>query len=173
MLVVREMATMSEPTLPFDESEPARPAPARAAVDGREALPELASRPLGRRLRVAPMASPRSDETMMVKARRGLINEPGRWIELSTRHTLSEAAARRLVASFVRAKPARLDPDATGSFHARAYQRGRRWHVAATYQPPPDDGRGRTSSAGVDHGDGPRRLRPHSQASQKVVGSDP
>ncbi len=123
--------------LPFDEPEPDPPAPARATVDGRDALPELATRPLGRRLGVAPKSSPRGDETVMVKARRGLIAEPERWIELSTRHTLSEAAARRLVASFVRAKPARLDPDATGTFAARAYQRNGRWHVAATYLPPP------------------------------------
>jgi hypothetical protein len=159
--------------LPFNEPEPAPSTAARAAVEGRGALPELATRPLGRRLRVAPKSSPHGDETVMVKARRGLINEPGTWIELSTRHTLSEAAARRLVASFMRAKPARLDPDATGSFRARAYQRGRRWHVAAAYQPPADDGSGRASSAGVDHGDGVRRLRPDSQAVQKVVGSDP
>jgi hypothetical protein len=164
--VVREVAAMSEPTLPFAEPEPARPAPARATVDGRDALPELATRPLGRRLRVAPKSSPRSDETVMVKARRGLINEPGRWIELSTRHTLSEAAARRLVASLVRAKPARLDPDAAGSFLARAYQRNNRWHVAAAYQPPPDDGSGRTSSAGVDQRDGAGRLRPYGQATR-------
>ena len=57
---------------------------------------------------------------------------------LATRAPLREAAARRLARSYARAKPARLDPRATGRFLARPFTRDTRWHVAVTYQPPND-----------------------------------
>ena len=118
-----------------DTSDAGSPASGRP-VSRRAPLPELAVQPIVERLDQPPVAAPSSSEKPMVKARRNLISEPGKWMLLATRTNLNEANARRLVHSFKRAKPARLDPTATGKFDARVVHRNNRWQVAAVYQPP-------------------------------------
>jgi len=54
---------------------------------------------------------------------------------IRTRTHLNEAAARRLVHSFQRAKPARLVPEATGRFRARVFRRDTKWLAAAVCDP--------------------------------------
>lgn len=99
-----------------------------------DALPALAADPILERLDHAPDRAPRASETPHDRARRAVIAAGGDWIVLHTRTALTEAAARRLARSYSRAKPARLEPTATGRFLARPFQRDRTWLVAVTYQ---------------------------------------
>jgi hypothetical protein len=102
-------------------------------------LPALAADPIGERLEGPPPAPPRPGETVHDKTRRRLLQAPGQWLVLNTRSPLSQTTARRLARSYNRAKPARLDPTATGTFTARAFTRDDKWLVGATYQPPAHD----------------------------------
>jgi hypothetical protein len=99
----------------------------------------LAADPIAERLDGPPPVAPRPGETVHDKTRRLLLQAPGQWSVLNTRSPLSQAAARRLARSYNRAKPARLDPTATGTFAARAFTRDDRWLVAAVYRPPDQD----------------------------------
>ena len=105
----------------------------------RRRLPALADDPVAERLDTPPPRTPPARLDPHEKMRRRLIAAPGQWLVLATRAPLSEATARRLARSYTRAKPARLDPAATGTFHARPFTRDGKWLLAATYQPPDAD----------------------------------
>jgi len=99
----------------------------------RESLVELGDDPFAERLDTPPPA-PTGRESTHDKARRALIAEPGQWVVLNARVKLNEATARRMARSYQRAKPARLDPAATGRFTARPFVREDTWLVAAAYE---------------------------------------
>ncbi|MCE5291824.1 MAG: hypothetical protein LLG14_21645 [Nocardiaceae bacterium] len=81
-----------------------------------------------------------SSEDSHTRTRRELLARPGHWAVLRTSVRLNEAAARRLARNYTHAKPARLDPDATGHYAARPFQQADgSWHVAVTYQPTTTD----------------------------------
>ncbi len=81
-----------------------------------------------------------SSEDSHTRTRRELITRPGHWAVLRTSVRLNESAARRLARNYTHAKPARLDPTATGHYTARHFQQGDgSWHVAVTYQPTTTD----------------------------------
>lgn len=101
----------------------------------REPLIELNDNPIAERLDTPPPAAPSAAESTHNKARRALIAEPGQWVILNARVKLTEATARRMARSYQRAKPARLDPTATGRFAARPFLREDTWLVAAVYEP--------------------------------------
>lgn len=85
--------------------------------------------------RSAGAAKPTRVDNSHTRLRRELLTKPGQWAVLRTSVHLNQAAAHRLARAYTHAKPARLDPDATGTFHARAFQHHDSWHVAVTYQP--------------------------------------
>lgn len=112
--------------------------PARGRRRSGDSVPELAAdKPILEHLDTPPPAAPRGDERPHDKARRALIAQPGQWMVLNARVKLSEASARRLARSYQRAKPARLDPAATGRFAARPFVRDDTWLVATCYEPAP------------------------------------
>ena len=104
-------------------------------VGRRQPLPALTDDPILDRLDGPPPPVPPTSESLHDKARRALIAQPNQWLVLNTRVKLTEAAARRLARSYQHAKPARLQPQATGRFTARPFTRDHTWHVAASYQP--------------------------------------
>ncbi len=95
------------------------------------------------RPRKATSSKTASSEDSHTRTRRELLARPGHWAVLRTSVRLNEAAARRLARNYTHAKPARLDPDATGVFDARHFQHeDGTWHVAVTYQPTTTDSSG-------------------------------
>jgi hypothetical protein len=110
----------------------------RPAARDDVAVPDLSGRGIAVRHARTPPGLPLHEEKSVVKVRRTLIAEPGIWMTVSTQTNISEAAARKLVYSFKRAKPSRRVPEATGKFDALHYRDGNRWLVAAVYQPPAD-----------------------------------
>ena len=85
--------------------------------------------------RSAGAAKPKPGENSHTRLRRELLTKPGQWAVLRTSVQLNQAAARRIARAYTHAKPARLDPSATGTFTARPFQHDGTWHIAISYQP--------------------------------------
>ena len=98
---------------------------------------ERAARPAkpGRARQPQALDQPKPGENSHTRLRRELLTKPGHWAVLRTSVQLNQAAARRLARAYTHAKPGRLDPDATGAFHARPFQHEGTWHIAVSYQP--------------------------------------
>lgn len=83
-----------------------------------------------------PPPPPRPPKTRVEEVRLTLIHNPGQVHRLAWQFS-DVGRASTLAAQFRRAKPAKLDPTATGRFDARAFfdPEARKWRIAARYLP--------------------------------------
>ena len=84
-----------------------------------------------------PLEPPKAPKTALDATRLALIASPGQVHRLSGSFS-DVGRAAKMAQSFRRAKPATLDPGATGRFDARAFfdPAERKWRVATRYLPP-------------------------------------